>query len=140
MLTARKIAEVLRAGRKTRALDAAGLYLQVRGSAQASWLLRYTIDGRGREMGLGPYPRVTLLEARQKARAARAQLDRGEDPLATATVRVGGERQTLAHAAQAFFASNQSRWRIRQGQTAMVATLAPPHRRTMDGRRSQHRP
>jgi hypothetical protein len=111
MLTNKKIDKLLRDGRKTRALDASGLYLQVRGSTQASWLLRYTIDGRAREMGLGPYPRVPLAEARRKATEARARIGRGEDPLAATSVRAGGDRQTLAHAAETFYASNQSRWR-----------------------------
>jgi hypothetical protein len=35
--------------------------------AGCSWAFRYMLDGRGREMGLGPYPVVTLERAREKA-------------------------------------------------------------------------
>ena len=49
-----------------------GLALQVTDSgAGRSWLLRMTIGGRRRAMGLGAYPDVTLAKARDKAREAR---------------------------------------------------------------------
>ena len=47
-----------------------GLALQVIGGSRA-WLLRATIAGRRRDMGLGPYPEVTLAKAHAKAREAR---------------------------------------------------------------------
>lgn len=59
----------------------AGLVLQVRGGG-AAWVLRVMIGGRRREMGLGGYPSVTLTEARDKARACRAKIDQGVDPIA----------------------------------------------------------
>src|SRR5215213_8766995 len=62
--------------------DGSGLWLQVQGPERKSWLLRYGFQGRAREMGLGPYPRVTLAEAREKAREQRALLRQGIDPLA----------------------------------------------------------
>ncbi len=61
--------------------DGNGLWLQVQGPERKSWLFRYGFQGRAREMGLGPYPRVTLAEAREKAREQRALLHKGIDPL-----------------------------------------------------------
>lgn len=58
----------------------AGLHLQVRGASTA-WVLRATVGSRRRDIGLGGYPDVTLSEARDRARAARAQILKGIDPV-----------------------------------------------------------
>lgn len=58
-----------------------GLGLYVTRTGGRSWVLRYNVDKKRREMGLGPYPDVTLANAREKARAERAKLDEGHDPL-----------------------------------------------------------
>ena len=42
---------------------APGLYLRVRESGAAFWALRYAVGGKAREMGLGSYPTVSLMEA-----------------------------------------------------------------------------
>lgn len=60
--------------------DGGGLYLQVRGSAR-SWIYRYQLNKRRREMGLGPATAVSLLEARQAAQEARRTLAKGLDPI-----------------------------------------------------------
>lgn len=57
-----------------------GLYLQVIGRSR-TWILRFTLGARRRRMGLGAFPSVTLAQAREKARAARAALDEGRDPI-----------------------------------------------------------
>jgi hypothetical protein len=50
---------------------AAGLYLQVTKGGDAalhrSWLYRFAIAGRERQMGLGSFPTVGIAEARAKA-------------------------------------------------------------------------
>jgi integrase len=61
--------------------DGGNLWLQVRSASNKSWLLRYTINGRAREMGLGPFPDVGLAEAREKARVERVRLSERLDPL-----------------------------------------------------------
>lgn len=78
-LTVRTITALLK--KRGRHCDGNGLYLQVRTIGSASWLFRYMIDGRAREMGLGPYPAVALAEARRLAVAQRALLARRHDPL-----------------------------------------------------------
>ncbi len=50
--------------------DGGGLYLQVTGGG-ASWIYRYMLKGRAREMGLGPLALYGLQEARAKALDAR---------------------------------------------------------------------
>jgi hypothetical protein len=51
--------------------DGAGLYLSVSVTGSRSWILRYMLRGKSRDMGLGPFPGVSLSDARQLAEAAR---------------------------------------------------------------------
>lgn len=60
--------------------DGRGLYLQVKRGGR-SWVLRYMLNGRARHMGLGPYPDVTLAEARKAATECRSLLRDGVDPI-----------------------------------------------------------
>ena len=62
--------------------DGRGLYLQIAKTGAKSWLLRISIDGRRRDIGLGGYPAVSLAAARQAADAHRATVAGGGDPLA----------------------------------------------------------
>ena len=62
---------------------APGLYLIVGpGGTAKSWLLRYRFQSQRPEMGLGPYPEVSLAAARDKAIDARRLLADDTDPLA----------------------------------------------------------
>lgn len=58
-----------------------GLCLQVTATGARSWIFRFRYNGRRREAGLGPYPDVTLAQARNYAREARDLLRRGIDPI-----------------------------------------------------------
>src|SRR6516165_3968679 len=61
--------------------DGDGLRLIVRPSGAKSWELRYQLNGRRRDMGLGSYPEITLKEARQKALDARRLIEARKDPI-----------------------------------------------------------
>lgn len=65
--------------------DGDNLYLQVASGGSKSWLFRYTLHGKAREMGLGAVGEqpdgVPLAEARKRAAAARAVLADGRDPI-----------------------------------------------------------
>ncbi len=61
--------------------DGAGLWLVKDDSARGKWVLRVTVYGRRREMGLGAFPTVSLAEARRKADSARAAVREGQDPI-----------------------------------------------------------
>ncbi|HEX5211393.1 MAG TPA: Arm DNA-binding domain-containing protein [Pseudolabrys sp.] len=61
--------------------DGDGLYLQVAGSSARSWIFRYSLDGRTREMGLGSLKARSLAAARAKAAECRALLADGIDPI-----------------------------------------------------------
>ena len=61
--------------------DGLNLYLQVSSTGTKSWVLRYTLAGRQREMGLGAYPLFSLANARERSQVARRLLADGIDPI-----------------------------------------------------------
>jgi hypothetical protein len=61
--------------------DGGNLYLQVSPALTKSWVFRYTVKGKTRDMGLGPLRLVPLAEAREKARDASKLLLQGIDPI-----------------------------------------------------------
>lgn len=63
--------------------DGGGLRLVVAKSKAKKWVLRFTINGKRREMGLGGYPDVSLAEAREQAAKYRKQAKSGIDPILT---------------------------------------------------------
>src|SRR5574343_1587825 len=77
-LSARQVATLTEPGRYG---DCNGLYLAISPTGSKSWIFRYLFGGREREMGCGPVAAVSLAEAREKAKAARAMLASGRDPI-----------------------------------------------------------
>ena len=63
--------------------DGNGLYIRLRTPKSGNWSFKYMRGHKSREMGLGPYPEVTLQEARLKRDALKIQLAKGSDPLET---------------------------------------------------------
>lgn len=61
--------------------DGGNLYLQIAGGGAKTWLFRFRLNGRSREMGLGPLHTIDLEAARNLARKHRGQLLEGEDPI-----------------------------------------------------------
>jgi hypothetical protein len=62
--------------------DGSGLYLRIAPGGSKSWILRYRHGGRRHDIGLGPYPLISLADARQRANQRRRLLVDGIDPLA----------------------------------------------------------
>jgi len=65
---------------EVRDLGAQGLYLLVQPTGALSWAYRYSRNGRVLKTTLGPYPAVTLAEARRQALQIRAAVANGADP------------------------------------------------------------
>lgn len=61
--------------------DGGGLWLIKREDGGAQWVLRVTVYGRRREMGLGAFPTVGLAAARDMAERWRAVAASGRDPI-----------------------------------------------------------
>ena len=125
-LTAKKCEREKRPGRYP---DGHGLYLQVRGPQNRSFLFRYERNGKDTWFGLGPTHTVTLKEARERARAARLLLLDGIDPLAhrraeRAKLQAAKAKQiTFKEAAEAAFAQREAAWRNRKHAAQWITTL-----------------
>ena len=61
--------------------DGGGLWLWKREDGGGQWVLRVSIHGRRREMGLGSLSEVSLKEARQAADAQRQLVRQNKDPI-----------------------------------------------------------
>lgn len=78
--------------------DGGNLVLQVTGTGAKSWLFRYQVAGKKREMGLGPFQLVSLADARVKALECQLQLLAGDDPIALRSAERTGRRIAVAKA------------------------------------------
>jgi integrase len=70
-LTAKQVKDTKQKGRIA---DGGGLWLNVTENGSKSWRFIYRWNGKRPELGLGPYPAVTLAEARRRAEEARSCL------------------------------------------------------------------
>jgi integrase len=78
ILSARKVESLSKRGFYC---DGGGLYLQVSKTGSKSWVFRYLIHDRIRDMGLGSIKTFSLAEAREIARICRQRVSLGYDPL-----------------------------------------------------------
>lgn len=94
----------------------AGLALQVTPQGARSWILRVMVGGKRREMGLGGFPDVTLAGAKEAARAARAKIKEGIDPIEEAKAKrsalyaARAAAMTFSEAAAAYIAAMEAEW------------------------------
>jgi integrase len=117
-LTALKVLKVKRPGLYA---DGAGLYLQVTGDGDArvakSWIYRFTLHGRAREMGLGSLSIFGLAEARAKAAECRRLAYAGIDPIeARRTERItaaldAAKSLTFKECTEQYIAAHRAGWR-----------------------------
>jgi integrase len=130
-----KPVNIARAKRPGLYADGGNLYLQISDFGTKSWVIRFTLHGRAREMGLGPLHTVTLAEAREKAREARKLLLEGVDPIEIREAKHAEARLEAAKAvtfnecAKAYIKSHQTGWKnakhAAQWQTTLDTYAAP---------------
>ena len=99
--------------------DGGGLYMQIADSGARSWVFRFKLNGRVREMGLGPVSRVSLAEARKLATGYREMVRDQIDPILAR--REEQRRQllnissdanvTFREAAEAYIRVQEPQWR-----------------------------
>jgi integrase len=110
--------------------DGGGLYLRVSPTSSKSWVFRFQLDGKRRDMGLGPFPDISLAEAREKATAHRKQRHHGVDPLDAkeaqrqAQLVSVAKGRTFRECASEFIEKNRPGWRNAKHQQQWVNTLA----------------
>jgi len=100
-----------------------------KGRSSAYWVIRYMLKGRQREMGLGPYPEITLSDAREKAAQARKLKANGKDPLDHRdSVRLAEQlkdarSRTFGECAETFIDEKTPDWRNEKHAKQWRATL-----------------
>lgn len=109
--------------------DGAGLYLQVSEGGSKSWLFRFMLNGRAREMGLGSLLAISLADARARASDCRRLLADGVDPI---EARKQGRVQVALQAARTitfedawkkFIATNSAKWKNAKHVAQWESTL-----------------
>ena len=81
--------------------DGLGLSLVVKKSGHRSWVARFSIDGKQKDVGLGGWPGVSLAEARRKHAEIRGEVFDGDDPARRSKVPTFGECAAKVHAMNA---------------------------------------
>ena len=105
---------------KGRYADGAGLYLYVSESGSKSWVYRWKVNGRRREMGLGGFPKVSLARARERAFEAKEHILDGIDPIAEK------KKQTepiFSECVDQFLGSMENQWRNEKHRKQWRMTL-----------------
>jgi integrase len=107
----------------------AGLALQVTPSGARSWVLRYMVAGRRRDMGLGGFPDVTLAIAREAARAARVKIAGGVDPIddahkaKSALIAARASDVTFRQCAEQYVSDKEAGWKSDKHRKQWLSTL-----------------
>jgi integrase len=110
--------------------DGKGLCLRVGDGGAKSWVLRYMLDGRPHEMGLGSFYDLSLAEARERAREFRKMVKDGVDPIDDRRARRAAQRaerakvMTFRQCAEAYVAAHQAGWRNRKHAAQWPSTLS----------------
>ena len=114
-LNDRQIRNAKPADKPYKLTDGSGLYLTITPAGGKLWRLDYAIDGKRKTLSIGKYPAVSLLEARQAAEQARADLAKGIDPAAVKqqakAARQAALRNTFESVARRWYADNLHRWK-----------------------------
>lgn len=109
--------------------DGGGLYLQVSRTGTKSWIFRYALDGREREMGLGPLHTITLSEARNLAAETRRLKLSGIDPIDARKAHRQAKRLedaraiTFKQASAAYIKANKAAWKNPKHAAQWESTL-----------------
>jgi integrase len=133
-LTALEISRPMKPGMHA---DGDGLYLQVAGTYARSWIYRYSLNGRTRDLGLGSAGAnaISLKLARELAAKARQLRAQGIDPVERrraerVTERVeSAKAMTFAQCARAYIDTHEATWhnaKHRQQWANTLATYAYP--------------
>jgi integrase len=110
--------------------DGGNLYFRVAEGGTRGWIFRFAMHGRTRDMGLGPYPDVTLAKARTLATECRRLVADGFDPIERRKEERAAARVETAKAitfddcARAYIAAHEAAWRNAKHRAQWTSTLA----------------
>ncbi|WP_456267767.1 tyrosine-type recombinase/integrase [Kushneria sp. AK178] len=104
--------------------DGGGLRLVVSEGRAKKWVLRFTLKGKRREMGLGSFPDTGLADARRKAEHYRRLAKDGADPIhARDTEQQETSTPTFTSCAARYIQSHRRSWRNPKHARQWVSTL-----------------
>lgn len=109
--------------------DGGNLLFRVAPGGTKSWVLRYSLNGRTRDMGLGRYPEIGLAEAREQAFNYRKMLTAKIDPIEHRNAERSAARVfeakhiTFDDCARAYVDAHESGWRSHTHATQWRGTL-----------------
>ena len=98
------------------------LYLMVWPSGRKTWVQRLTIEGSRKDLGLGPYPAVSLAQARELAQGNLAVAKSGGNPLAVKQAETSSV-PTFEALARQHIAENLGSWRNAKHGAQWKSTL-----------------
>lgn len=110
-----------------------GLYMQLLASGGRTWILRASVGGRMRDIGLGGFPEVPLTQARERAREAKDKIRRGTDPVeerkAAKAALVAARKRglTFTEAFDIYDTAKLTPLKDRKGEVAAIDNHAKPH-------------
>ncbi|HTV89619.1 MAG TPA: integrase arm-type DNA-binding domain-containing protein [Stellaceae bacterium] len=111
--------------------DGGGLYFRIGPTGARSWIYRYQDARKQHDFGLGPYPAISLAEARDRAAEQRKLRLDGHDPISERKVRRASARVeaarlvTFRECAERYIAANRTGWREgSRSEKLWIATLA----------------
>ncbi|MFL9933483.1 integrase arm-type DNA-binding domain-containing protein [Paraburkholderia sp. RL18-103-BIB-C] len=106
--------------------DGGGLWLQVSKSVTKSWIFRYSRHGKTHDLGLGPYPAISLKAARDRAAELRTTLATGRDPMAERAIAKAdaASRMTFDQCAEKYIAAHRGGWKNPKHAEQWTNTLA----------------
>jgi len=95
--------------------DFNGLFVLVKPTGSRLWQFKYRLDGKEKLLSIGPYPKISLAEARAARDAARALVAKSLDPSTAKQDQKREERErrglTFETQAQAYFEKTQKEGR-----------------------------
>ena len=115
------VSAVKSATRPGRFSDGDGLYLVVQPGGSKSWVCRVQKSGNRRDFGLGSVTKVSLADARGRAREVRIQVEMGLDPLFERRKAKG--IPTFREAAAKVLAANRKTWKNAKSETQWRQSL-----------------
>jgi integrase len=94
--------------------DSGGLHLYVTPAGGKHWRYRYEVKGRERVLSIGPYPAISIVEARSARDGAKTAQREGRDPSVAKKIQrakvAGSDSATFESMAREWHGLNKSRW------------------------------
>lgn len=105
--------------------DGGGLWIRVTETGTKHWIYRFSLAGKDHWMGLGPYPAISLEEARTEAVTARNKRHRGINPISARDAEnAKAKNLTFQECADQYIASHRSGWKNPKHIDQWINTIA----------------